>query len=81
MADTDLKSRAAVALEDSLEAPRKDMNAGRTTVRVDNCGLGFHLDEIAADSLSDGVHSILTPTTLSIVQNLENGRQNGKHYG
>lgn len=64
MAEADLKERTVVALSDLLRALREDTDAGRTTVRLDDCGLGFHVDTVAAESLADGVHSILTLNTL-----------------
>ena len=64
MADSDLKSRTVDALADLLDALRTDTDAGRTTVRLGDCGVGFHLDTVAAESLAEGVHSILTLNTL-----------------
>ena len=64
MTSSDLKSRTAGALEDILAALRTDTDAGRTTVRLDDCGVGFHVDTVAAESLAEGVHSILTLNTL-----------------
>ncbi len=64
MAETNLKSQTAAALTDILGALRRDTDAGRTTVRLDDCGVGFHVDTVAAESLSDGVHSILTLNSL-----------------
>jgi GAF domain-containing protein len=64
MADSDLKSRTVDALADLLDALRTDTDAGRTTVRLGDCGVGFHVDTVAAESLAEGVHSILTLNTL-----------------
>ena len=64
MADSDLKSQTVDALHKVLDALRRDINSGRTTVRLDDCGLGFHVDTVAAESLSDGVHSIRTQNSL-----------------
>jgi len=64
MAISDIKSRTLDAVQEILDALCTDVDAGRTTVRLDDCGLGFHVDTIAAESLSDGVHSIKTLTSL-----------------
>lgn len=64
MADSDLRSRTVGALADLLDALRTDTDAGRTTVRLDDCGVGFHVDTVAAESLAEGVHSIVTQNTL-----------------
>lgn len=64
MVETDIKVRTVAALADILDVLRKDTDAGRNTVRLDDSGLGFHVDTVAAESLSDGVHSILTLNTL-----------------
>ena len=80
MADSDLKSQTLDALAGLLDALRSDTDAGRTTVRIDDCRLGFHVDTVAAESLSEGVHSILTLNTLdqrnaAAVKWLENNRR------
>ena len=64
MADSDLKSRIVDALTGLLDALRIDTDAGRTTVRIDDSRIGLHCDTVAAESLSEGVHSILTLNTL-----------------
>ena len=64
MTGTELKAQTLDALNDVLDALRTDVGAGRTTVRLDDCGLGFHVDTVAAETLSDGVHSIRTQNTL-----------------
>lgn len=64
MTDSNLKSHTADVLGDVLAALRTDTDAGRTTVRLEDCGVGFHVDTVAAESLADGVHSILTLNTL-----------------
>lgn len=64
MIEPDLKSRTMDALERILDALRVDTDAGRTTVRLDDCGLGFHVDTVAAESLSDAVHSIRSHNSL-----------------
>ena len=64
MADSDLRSRTVGALADLLDALRTDTDAGRTTVRIDDSRIGLHCDTVAAESLSEGVHSILTLNTL-----------------
>ena len=65
MADSDLKSRTVDALTGLLDALRTDTDAGRTTVRIDDSRIGLHCDTVAAESLSEGVHSsILTLNTL-----------------
>ena len=80
MADSDLKSRTVGGLAGLLDALRTDTDAGRTTVRIDDRRLGFHVDTVAAESLSEGVHSILTLNTLdqrnaAAVKWLENNRR------
>lgn len=47
-----------------LDSLRKDTAAGRTTVRLHHPGLGFHVDTVAAESLSEGVHSIVPHNSL-----------------
>jgi maleate isomerase len=64
MADSDLKLQTVEALHEVLDALRKDVNGGRTTVRLDDCGLGFHVDTVAAETLSENVHSIRTQNSL-----------------
>ena len=64
MTEMDLETRTVKALHDVLDSLRIDTNAGRTTVRLDDCGLGFHVDTVAAETLSDGVHSIRTHNSL-----------------
>ena len=64
MADSDLKSRTVDALTGLLDALRTDTDAGRTTVRIDDSRIGLHCDTVSAESLSEGVHSILTLNTL-----------------
>lgn len=58
------RARTVDALQAILDALRIDTDAGRTTVRLDGCGLGFHVDTVAAESLSEGVHSIRTQNAL-----------------
>ena len=53
MAETDLKSRTTATLTEILDALRKDTDAGRTTVRLDDCGLGFEVASGLFDDLTD----------------------------
>ncbi len=64
MADPDLKTKTVQSLQKILDDLRIDVSGGRTTVRLDDCGLGFHVDTVAAESLSEGVHSIKTQNSL-----------------
>lgn len=64
MSDTDLKTKTVATLQKILDELRIDVHGGRTTVRLDDCGLGFHVDTVAAESLSAGVHSIKTQNSL-----------------
>lgn len=64
MESQDIKRNTVDALRDILDALRVDVEAGRTTVRLDDCGLGFHVDTVAAETLSPGVHSIMTLNSL-----------------
>lgn len=59
-----LKSKTVATLHEILESLRLDVSGGRTTVRLDDCGLGFHVDTVAAESLSEGVHSIKPHSSL-----------------
>jgi len=47
-----------------LDSLREDTSAGRTTVRLHYPNLGFHVDTVAAESLSEGVHSIAPHNSL-----------------
>lgn len=64
MTKSDAKSETVDALQKILDSLRADTRAGRTTVRLDHPGLGFHVDAVAAESLSEGVHSIKPHTSL-----------------
>lgn len=64
MAVADLKAQTVEALQDVLESLRIEADAGRTTVRLDDCGLGFDVDTVAAETLSEDVHSIRTLNTF-----------------
>ena len=51
-------------LQEIMDNLRKETKAGRTTIRLDHQDLGFSVASPAAESLSDGVHSIKSQTQL-----------------
>ena len=64
MADLKRLNETLGRLQDILDKLRVDTGAGRTTVRLDHEALGFNVDAPAAESLAEGVHSIMSQTTL-----------------
>ena len=64
MADTVLISKTWDALREILESLRVDTDGGRTTVRLDHDILELHVDTVAEESLSEGVHSIRAQNSL-----------------
>ena len=64
MSEPERRPKIQAALEAILQRLRQDLEAGRTTVRLDAPDLAFHVDTVAAESLADGVHSIKTHNTL-----------------
>ena len=64
MTDTQLVAETVRKFQDILDQLRRDIGAGRTTLRLDHKGLGLSVNTPAAESLAEGVHSIKHHNTL-----------------
>jgi maleate isomerase len=64
MTNPQLVTETVRKLEEVLEKLRKDIGAGRATVRLDHQDLGINVNSPAAESLAEGVHSIKSQSGL-----------------
>ena len=64
MIDTQLLAETVGKLQEILDQLRRNVGAGRTTLRLDHKALGFSVNTPAAESLAEGVHSIKHYNTL-----------------